>query len=67
MNELVDVLSNLENAGHRLRENKFELVKSEIEWIGHKTDQIGIRPLQDKLIAIKNLRKLGSGKEKNRF
>ena len=45
MDELIDVLAKLENAGYRLSESKSELFKTEIEWIGHKTDQIGIRPL----------------------
>ena len=46
--ELVDVLTRLENAGYRLSESKSEFFKTEIEWIGHKIDQNGIRPLQDK-------------------
>ena len=33
MDELVDVLSKLENAGYRLSETKSELFKTEIEWI----------------------------------
>ena len=52
LEELTDVLSKLENAGYRLSESKSELFKTEIEWIGHKIDQNGIRPLQDKLMAI---------------
>ena len=51
--ELIEVLTRLENAGYRLSGNKSEFFKSEIEWIGHKIDQNGIRPLQDKLMAIK--------------
>ena len=43
--ELVDVLTRLENAGYRLSESKSEFFKTEIEWIGHKIDQNGIRPL----------------------
>ena len=42
LEELPDVLSKLENAGYRLCENKSELFKTEIEWIGHKNDQNGI-------------------------
>ena len=57
MEELTDVLTRLENAGYRLSENKSELFKTEIKWIGHKTDQNGIRPLQDILLAIKILKK----------
>ena len=45
--ELIDVLTRLENAGYRLSKNKSEFLKTEIEWIGHKIDQNGIRPLQD--------------------
>ena len=56
MEELIDVLTKLENAGYRLSESKSELFKTEIEWIGHKIDQNGIRPLQDKLLAIKKLK-----------
>ena len=47
MDALVDVLTKLEKAGYRLSENKSELFKTKIEWIGHKrlaTDQNGIRP-----------------------
>ena len=56
MNELIDVLLKLENAEYRLSEIKFELFETEIEWIDHKLDQNGIRPLQDKLLAIKELK-----------
>ena len=45
MEELIDVLAKLENAGYRLSESKSELFKTEIEWIGHKIDQYGIRPV----------------------
>ena len=51
--ELIEALTRLENAGYRLSGNKSEFFKPEIEWIGHKIDQIRIRPLQDKLAAIK--------------
>ena len=54
--ELTEVLTKLENAGYRLSENKSEFFKSEIEWVGHKIDQNGIKPLQDKLKAIQELK-----------
>ena len=41
--ELIEVLTRLENAGYRLSKNKFEFLKTEIEWIGHKIDQNRIR------------------------
>ena len=56
MEELIDVLTQLEKAGYRLSKSKSELFKTEIEWIGHKIDQNGIRQLQDKLLAIKELK-----------
>ena len=63
MEELIDVLTKLENAGFRLSENKSELFKTEIEGIGHKIDQNDIRPLQDKLLAIKELKEPKNEKE----
>ena len=65
--ELKEVLTRLENAGYRLSGNKSEFFKSEIEWIGHKIDQNGIRPLQDKLMAIKNMKQPNNEKELKSF
>ena len=65
--ELIEVLIRLENAGYRLSGNKSEFFKTEIEWIGHKIDQNGIRPLQDKLMAIKNLKQPNNEKELKSF
>ena len=67
INELVDVLTKLENASYRLSESKFQLLKTDIELISHKIDQKGIRPLQDKLLAIKELKKPGNEKERKSF
>ena len=64
---MVEVLTQLVNAAFRLSENKSEFFKSEIEWIGHKIDQNGIRPLQDKLTAIKNLKEPNIEKEQKSF
>ena len=63
MEELIDVLTNSENAGYRLSESKSEFFKTEIEWIGHKIDQNGIRRLQDKLLVIKELKETKNEKE----
>ena len=65
--ELIEVLTRLENAGYRLSENKSKFFKSEDEWIGHKIDQHSIRPLQDKLMAIKNLKQPNNEKELKSF
>ena len=51
--ELTEVLTWLDNAGYRLSGNKSEFFKPEIERFGDNIDQNGIRPLQDKLMAIK--------------
>ena len=51
----MEVLTKLENAGYRLSESKTEIFKIEIEWVGHKNDKNGIKPLQDKLKAIEEL------------
>ena len=67
MDELIDVLTRLENAGYRLSENNSELLKTEIEWIGHKSDQNGIRPLQDKLFATQELKKQENEKDLKSF
>ena len=67
MDGLVDVLTKLENASYRLSESESELLQSEIEWIGHKTDQNGILSLQDKLLAIKEPKKFGNEKELKSF
>ena len=63
MRELIDVLTKLENAGYRLSETKSEFFKTEIEWIGHRIDQVGIRPLQDKLLAMKELKQPNNEKQ----
>ena len=65
--ELTEVLTKLENAGYRLSENKSEFFKSEIEWVRHKIDQNGIRPLQDKLKAIQELKESKNEKELKSF
>ena len=67
MEELIDVLTKLENAGYRLSKSKSKLFKTEIEWIGHKIDQNDIRPVQDKLLAIKELKEPKNEKEIKSF
>ena len=63
MEELIDVLTKLENAGYRLSESISKLFQTEIEWIGLKIDQNGIRPLQDKPLAINKLKEPKNEKE----
>ena len=65
--ELIDVLTKLENPGYTLIENKTNFFKPDIEWEGHKSDQNGIRPLQDKLRAIQELKEPQNEKELKSF
>ena len=66
MDELIDV-SKIKNTGYRLSETKSKLFKTEIEWIGAKITQNGIRPLQDKVLAIKKLKEPKNEKELKSF
>ena len=50
--EVKKTTKKLEEAGYRLNAKKCEFFKTEAEWIGHKIDQNGIRPPQDKLESI---------------
>ena len=63
--EVRETMTKLERAGYRLNPNKCEFIKKKIEWVGHKIDQQGIRPLQDKLDAIKKINK--NEKERRSF
>ena len=65
--ELIDVLTKFKNAGYTLSENKTEFFKSEIEWVGHKINQNGITPLQDKLKAVLELKEPKNEKELKPF
>ena len=46
------VFQRLESAGLRVRENKCLLMQPRVEYLGHKLDRSGIRPLDDKVSAI---------------
>ena len=65
--ELIKTLTSLEEEGFKLSLKKTELFKKEIEWIGHKIDQTGIRPVQDKLESIKRLNTPKTEKELKSF
>ena len=49
--EVKETMKKLEDAGYRFNQKKANFPKK-AQWIGHKIDQNGIRPLQDKLEAI---------------
>ena len=61
--EMSETMTKLEKAGYRLNRKKWEFFKKESQWVGHKTDQPGIRPLQDKLDAITKINIPKNGKE----
>ena len=67
MEEQSDVLTKVENAGYRPSESKSDFFKTELEWIGHNIDPNGIRPLQNKLLAIKELKEPKNEKELKSF
>ena len=50
-------MTKLEQAGYRSNPKKCVFFEKEIEWMGHKIDQQGIRPLQDKSEAITKISK----------
>ena len=55
--EVKETMRKLENAGYRLHPKKCEFFKQEAKGVGHRIDQNGIRPLQDKLEAITKIDK----------
>ena len=63
MDKLIDILTKIENAGYRLSETKSELSKIEIEWIGRKLYQNGIKHLREKLFKVNELKKPENEKE----
>ena len=56
MKELIDVLTNLERVGYKLSETEAEFFKTETEWIEHNSIEAGIRPLQDNILSIRELK-----------
>ena len=53
--ELREVLTKLQNAGYRASENKTELLKKELTWLGYYFNQNGVKPIKDKTEAITKL------------
>ena len=51
--ETQDIVSGrLEEAGLRLKINKCTFLKDEVVYLGHRIDQHGLHPVQDKVEAI---------------
>ncbi|XP_063959313.1 uncharacterized protein K02A2.6-like [Lytechinus pictus] len=53
LRNLEAVLSRLESNDLRLKKEKCELMKDSVDYLGHRLDMKGLRPLQDKLDAIR--------------
>ena len=54
--EIRGTMEKLEKAGYRLNPKKCEISKKESGRLGHKIDQQGIRPLQDKFEAVTKIK-----------
>ena len=65
--DLESVLIKLQDEGFKLSETKSEIFKNEIQWIGHKINQAGIKPMEDNLQATFQLKEPQNGKELKSF
>lgn len=50
---LEEVLNRLDTSGLRVKRKKCEFMRSSVNYLGHKIDETGLHPLQDKVEAIK--------------
>ena len=53
LRNLEAVLTRLESSGLRLKKAKCELMKDSVDYLGHRLDKNGLRPLQEKVDAIR--------------
>ena len=53
--EVREVLMKLQNAGYRASEEKTELFKKELTWLGYFINRNGVKPIKDKTEAISKL------------
>ena len=51
---LNEVLSRLDKAGLRLKQQKCEFMKTSVTYLGHRVDGTGLHPLRNKVQAIKD-------------
>ena len=54
MSNLKEVLSRLQDAGLRLRKDKYEFMVSSVKYLGHIIDANGLHPTPNKLKAVRN-------------
>ena len=62
-----EVLTKLQNAGYRASEEKTELIKKELTWLGYHINQNGVKPIKDKTEAVTKLEAPKSVKELKSF
>ena len=65
--ELREVLSKLQETGHRASERKIELLKKELTWLEYQIYQKGVKPIQDKTEAMTKLKAPTNTKELKPF
>ena len=65
--KLREVLTKLQNPGYRASEEKTELFKKELTWLGYHINQNGVKPTEDKTEAITNLEAPNDVKELKSF
>ena len=53
--KLFDVLKKVEDAGYRASERKSEFFPNKTKWLGHESDETGIKPNTEKVRAILDL------------
>ena len=65
--KLFDVLKKLEDAGYRASEKKSEFFQNKMKWLGHETDEEGIKPNKEKVKAILDLKHSENPKQLKSF
>ena len=54
--KIFDILEKLENVGYRASEKKSDFFSNKTKWLGHEIDETGIKPNEDKVKAILELK-----------
>ena len=65
--KLFDVLNKLEKTGYRADKKKSEFFMNRIKWLGHEIDENGIKPNEEKIVAIQKLKPPENTKELKSF
>ena len=65
--KLFDVLNILEKTGYRAGKKKSEFFMNKTKWLGHQVNENGMKPIEEKLEAILNLKPLKNTKDLKSF